>query len=1760
MSSPDFVENTYFVLPIASVQAVQHKFENYVVGFFVGKKVAFTIVKNYVTNTWAKFGFEKIMSDDDGLFYFKFSSGKGVEQDEVTRVPVWVKLHKVPVVAYSADGLSLIASQIRNPIMLDDFTSAMCVEAWGRIGYARALIEVCADKELKQEVAMAIPKGEEVKDGHSVAKIRVEYEWKPPVCIDCKVFGHTAEQCPKKVVVQPSTAVVVDGDGFTTVVNRKSKGKGAVSWQKKNVGGFKVNNAKNFVYQPVKPKENASKPSTSGSQKAGMESSKEEGTNGIKLKNLFEKLNDITYIVDPNSGEEERCGLNVSDATINQHNDDSESDIEEVFVEENPNSFKGARTPVTESHVDISLLSQVCSKVFKAWDWTSNANLCTKGCRIILGWNVDVVNVLVLSQTNQAMHVKIVHKASNKIMYYSFIYAGNKVSERRVLCSELGLNKQVVRACPWILLGDFNVALNLKDSHSGSSLLNSAMLEFKDCVSNIEVMDINSSGLHFTWNQKPKGGGGILRKLDRIMGNLEFLDAFPGAHAYFHPYRISDHSPAVTSKLKALKKPLRNLVHDHGNLHDRVKKLRCEPDEVQRALDLNPTDQVLYEEEVVYVQAFNEAVLDEERFLKQKAKIEWLDVGDSNSAYFHKSLKIRNQRSCIEVILNADNVEISGPNVPNVFVQHYEKFLGTDMACDELNCDGLFHKQVSEQSCSIMVRPITDLEIKTAMFSIGDDKAPGPDGYTSAFFKRDGILLVMTKILTNRIIEGIKEVVSDNQSAFVSGRRIYDNILLTQELMYAYHRDIGPPRCAFKIDIQKAYDTVDWHFMDVILKRFGFPPLINKWIMACVSSTSFLIGVNGDIHGFFKGKRGLRQGDPLSPRRLSDYSWVECGCGECPWNKVSERRVLWYELGLHKQVVRGCLWILLRYFNVALNLEDSHSGSSLLNATMLEFKDCVSNIEVMDINSSGLHFTWNQKPKGGGGILRKLDRILGNLEFLDAFPGAHAYFHPYRILDHSPAVLKIPDLPMNKPKPFKFFNFITHKGKFLEILASQWNVVFPGHHMYQVTSKLKALKKPLRKLVHDHGNLHDRVKKLRCELDEVQRALDLNPIDQVLCEEEATYVQAFNEAVLDEERFLKQKAKIEWLDISSPIVPNVFVQHHEKFLGTDMACYELNCDGLFHKQVSEQSCSIMGWDIVGHDVCKAVHDFFINGQLLKEINHTFIALIPKEVVSDNQSAFVPGRHISDNILLTQELIYAYHRDIGPPRCAFKIDIQKAYDMVDWHFMDVILKRFDFPPLIKNWIMDCVSSTSFSIGVNGDIHRFFKGKRGLRQDDLFIFARGDVDSAPVIRDSLEEFTRVSGLVPSLPKSTTFFCIVANHVKLSILHTMPFSEGKLLVIYLGVPLIPTRLFNRDCKFLVKKARNRIGDRKNKSLSFAGRLQLCSSVISSMHVYWASILMIPTGILLDIEQLMRGFLWCNGDLKRGKAKVAWNTICLPKCEGGLGIHSLEVFNIALMTTHIWNIVSNKESLWVRWINAYKLKGRSFWDVPLKNYASWRWRKLIRIWDLVRPFFRSKIGNGHGTSVWFDRWCDECPLIRYLSPRDVSHEGFSLLDKVSDMVSNEVWKWPQSWLLKAPILGQLNTPLLDTNMEDTIWWRDGNGVLSKFSVKAAWALKPRTSYRASGHEGMDIYSSPCGISTRSDHGTKRCRQSNPSSSSNVLDHSSSSHHVDENIDENDEESSHSNTPSPSQLINSLSNIVPRVFETHLMKIKQCTLTKQKF
>ncbi|GJU70778.1 zinc finger, CCHC-type containing protein [Tanacetum coccineum] len=242
------VDNADFVLPRDAMVKVKRNFENSLVGYFIGKILAFQIVQNYVTNTWSKFGFEKVMKNDDGIFLFKFADSMGMDQvmdrgpwlihntplilnkwtpslplkkDVVTKVPIWVKLHKVPLVAYSEDGLSLIATQIRKPVMLDAYTSFMCGDAWGRINFARDLIEVSLDSDLKKEVTMTVSNEDETSYTREV--ISMEYEWKPPRCADCKIFGHSSDRCPK--IVRDPVSTDINSDEFTEVKRKKHKGK-----------------------------------------------------------------------------------------------------------------------------------------------------------------------------------------------------------------------------------------------------------------------------------------------------------------------------------------------------------------------------------------------------------------------------------------------------------------------------------------------------------------------------------------------------------------------------------------------------------------------------------------------------------------------------------------------------------------------------------------------------------------------------------------------------------------------------------------------------------------------------------------------------------------------------------------------------------------------------------------------------------------------------------------------------------------------------------------------------------------------------------------------------------------------------------------------------------------------------------------------------------------------------------------------------------------------------------------------------------------------------------------------------------------------------------------------------------------------------------------------------------------------------------------------------------------------------------------------
>ncbi|GJW58216.1 retrotransposon protein, putative, ty1-copia subclass [Tanacetum coccineum] len=150
------------VVPVDSIRAISERFANTAYGFFLGKKVAYPVVANY---------------------------------EDVSTVPVWVKLHGVPVTAFCEDGLSAIATKLSTPQMLDSYTFDMCMQSWGRLSYASVMIKLRADVELKDNIIVAMPKI--TREGHYICNVRVKYEWKPLRCSSCKVFRHIHKECPK---------------------------------------------------------------------------------------------------------------------------------------------------------------------------------------------------------------------------------------------------------------------------------------------------------------------------------------------------------------------------------------------------------------------------------------------------------------------------------------------------------------------------------------------------------------------------------------------------------------------------------------------------------------------------------------------------------------------------------------------------------------------------------------------------------------------------------------------------------------------------------------------------------------------------------------------------------------------------------------------------------------------------------------------------------------------------------------------------------------------------------------------------------------------------------------------------------------------------------------------------------------------------------------------------------------------------------------------------------------------------------------------------------------------------------------------------------------------------------------------------------------------------------------------------------------------------------------------------------------------------
>ncbi|KAL0292615.1 UNVERIFIED_CONTAM: Transposon TX1 uncharacterized protein [Sesamum calycinum] len=684
---------------------------------------------------------------------------------------------------------------------------------------------------------------------------------------------------------------------------------------------------------------------------------------------------------------------------------------------------------------------------------------------------------------------------------------------------------------------------------------------------------------------------------------------------------------------------------------------------------------------------------------------------------------------------------------------------------------------------------------------------------------------------------------------------------------------------------------------------------------------------------------------------------------------------------------------------------------------------------LLPLPMQGERFTWHNCSLDGRSLWKRLDRLLVNDIWMERWPNLYYTCLTPRTSDHSPLVLK-GDCRNMQVSLFRFDNYLALSPGFLASVHSIWRHPIVGtpilvylkaskleQIMLRQRAKLQWLKggdqcsriffrrvatrranKRVFQISDDDGNEQQNPTLLTVSLwsfsllgDRTDRAIDLRYLRpwarHILTEDEA---RAIIRPVTTEE------VKIAFFDIEEDKAPGP--------------------DGF-------SSGFKAAWPVVGEEVSSAIIDFFKTGRLLKQLNATLLTLIPKILVSriresldllisPSQNAFVPGRLISDNVLLAQELFSGYNQCRLPPRCALKVDLRKAYDTVEWDFLIATLQMFGFPATFIRWIEECVTSAHYSVVVNGGVHGFFAGARGLRQGDpmspyLFVLVmEADVRSVNLFSRGLDLFASLSGLHTNPQKSQLIISKAASGLRDSLLATLGFQEGLLPLRYLGLPLISARLSITDCQPLLQKIDSRIKGWEGVQISFAGRVQLIKSVLISFEVYWAMAFILPKGIIKEMIKRLRTFLW-KGTSAYGYPKVAWEAVCRPIDEGGLGIKDILALNRALMSKHLWAVIKqDRTSIWVDWIIQVRLRDCSIWTAK-ENKGAWGWRKMLSLRNSLMSHIHYRVGSGESVSLWHDPWHPLGPLISRF-PRGPQMTRIGPLDKLSAVIKDGQWNWP--------------------------------------------------------------------------------------------------------------------------------------------------------
>ncbi|GKV13733.1 hypothetical protein SLEP1_g24717 [Rubroshorea leprosula] len=450
-------------------------------------------------------------------------------------------------------------------------------------------------------------------------------------------------------------------------------------------------------------------------------------------------------------------------------------------------------------------------------------------------------------------------------------------------------------------------------------------------------------------------------------------------------------------KLKSLKEFLKGWNKEvFGNMETEFQRVAHKVDQIDMKNEMMDLEDREVDQRKEGFEEIWDILRKREAIWKQKSRSEWVKLGDQNSRYFHKIANGRKAQNSISGLLCAGRW-VEEPDMVKKEVVNFFRKLFQEEHWNRPKPTNLVFKRIFDEQRMWLERPFSDVEIEEGLKNCAGGKAPGPDGYNFNFLKlfwnsikedfvsffrefhqhsrlvrglnssflalipkklspkelKDFrpisligcVYKLLAKVLANRLKVVMPEIIGEAQSAFVGGRQLVDSALVLNEVVDEV-RMRKKLAFIYKADFQKAYDCVNWSFLDGMMDGFGFGAKWRGWIMKCLSTARFSVLVNGSSTEEIDMEKGLRQGDPLSP-----FLFLMVVEGLNGLVKTLENEGLLHGIEVGK---RGLTVSLLQFADDTVFLGMADSGNITMVKTILRWFELMSGLR-LNFNKSSLY-------------------------------------------------------------------------------------------------------------------------------------------------------------------------------------------------------------------------------------------------------------------------------------------------------------------------------------------------------------------------------------------------------------------------------------------------------------------------------------------------------------------------------------------------------------------------------------------------------------------------------------------------------------------------------------------------------------------------------------------------------------------------------------------------------------------------------------